>query len=391
MGSHRGGDLASTETEALRQIEDWFVSRGVPHFIASYSATEDVFTRSLPVLTLIFVAEMFGAVNLDWPVWANALVLPAGFGVLVGAWAAANRLRGRRALQRPDDVGLPELATFVLAPALLPLVFGGQLVSAAVTAAGNLTLLGAIYLVTSYGLVAMTRWAAVRLRHQLRSVLGLLVRALPLLLLFVTFLFINAEVWDVAGGLDGPYFWTVVGLFAALGTLFLVVRLPQEVHQLTASGEAGELRPHLAGTPAEALPLDTALPAPPPLTRRQWGNLGLVLLFSQGLQVLLVSAVVGGFFVVFGLLVITPETIETWTGEAAGEALATFELWGRQVPLTGELLRVCGFLAAFSGLYFSVTAVTDDTYRREFYDEVVAEVRQALAVRAAYLAALGGG
>ena len=382
-------DQALDTTRTTDRIERWFVSRGVPHFIDGYSATRDVFTRALPVLTLIFLFEMFGAINLDWPVWANVLVLPAGFGVLLAAWALVNRSRGRRALQRPDDLGLAELATFVLAPAILPMVFGGQLISAAVTALGNLTLLAGIYLVTSYGLISMTRWAAIQLRRQLGSVVGLMARSLPLLLPFSLFLILTTETWEVSAALDGPFFWAVAGLFFSLGVVFLLTRLPREVRLLTIYEEPEELRRRLTGTPAEALPVGSECPVPPPLTWRQWGNLGLVLLFGQGLQVMLVSAMLGAFFIAFGLLVITPENVVAWSGEPLGDPLVTFMLWGREVQLTWELLRVSGFLAFFSGLYFSVTAVTDDTYRREFYEDGVAELRQALAVRAAYLAALG--
>ncbi|HLF41060.1 MAG TPA: hypothetical protein VI854_06245 [Acidimicrobiia bacterium] len=382
---------ADPNDRVIRRIEDWFVSRGVPHFIDGYSATHDVFTRALPVLTFLFLVEILGAVNLDWPWWANVAVLPAAFALLLAAWMLANRWRGRPLLQRPDELGVPELAAFVLAPALLPLVFGGQLVSAAVTALGNLTILAVIYLVTSYGLVPMTRWAAVQLRHQLASVLGLMARALPLVLLFGIFLMLSAEVWEISAGMEGPFFWAVAGLFFALGTMFLVSRLPREVRRLAAYAETDDLRQRLVGTPAEALPVHGALSEPPPLTWRQWGNLGLVLLFSQGLQVLLVSVLLGLFFVAFGLLAFRPETMAAWSGRSLAEPLATFELWGRDVRLTTELLRVSGFLAAFSGLYFSVTAVTDDTYRQEFYEDVVADVRQALAVRAAYLAVLRAG
>jgi hypothetical protein len=47
---------------------------------------------------------------------------------------------------------------------------------------------------------------------------------------------------------------------------------------------------------------------------------------------------------------------------------------------------VAGFLSAFSGLYFTVTMLTDVTYRQEFLEEVVVDVRQAFAVRAVYRA-----
>ena len=32
-----------------------------------YSATEDVFTRAIPFLDVVFVVEILGAINLDWP------------------------------------------------------------------------------------------------------------------------------------------------------------------------------------------------------------------------------------------------------------------------------------------------------------------------------------
>jgi len=57
------------------------------------------------------------------------------------------------------------------------------------------------------------------------------------------------------------------------------------------------------------------------------------------------------------------------------------------VVLTSELLQVAGFLTAFSGFYFTVYVLTDATYRKEFLDEVLVELRQAFAVRAVYLAA----
>jgi hypothetical protein len=55
--------------------------------------------------------------------------------------------------------------------------------------------------------------------------------------------------------------------------------------------------------------------------------------------------------------------------------------------ITEELLRVTGFLTVFSGLYFAVTAQTDDAYRREFIGEILEEMRRSLAVRAVYLLA----
>jgi len=319
-------------------------------------------------------------------------VAGAGFGALVGGWAAVNALRHRRLLARPDRVGRTELAFFVLLPAALPLLAGGQKLTALNTLAGNLVLVGLVYLTTSYGLLPMIRWASGRLVRQLGDLIGLLVRALPMLLLFVTFLFLTAEVWEVAAALDGPFLWVTVGMFVLVGVVFVVARIPREVAELGRFESWAVVEGMVAGTPADRLEVGAGRPAGeaagPGLSRRQWGNVGLVVLFSQGVQIAFVSLMIGAFFVGFGLLTVPPETAARWVGGPVTE-LARWELWGRPVALTTELLQVAGFLTAFSGFYFTVYMLTDATYRREFLDEVLGEVRQALAVRAVYLVALG--
>ena len=122
----------------------------------------------------------------------------------------------------------------------------------------------------------------------------------------------------------------------------------------------------------------------PPLSRRAWVNIVLVMLVSQAIQILLVAAAVGCFLVVFGVLAIDRSIVESWTGDVAHE-LWEPSLGARHLLLSEELLRVAGFLAAFSALYFTVYLVNDPTYRVQFRDEVVADVRGALAARACYL------
>jgi hypothetical protein len=40
--------------------------------------------------------------------------------------------------------------------------------------------------------------------------------------------------------------------------------------------------------------------------------------------------------------------------------------------------------AAFSGLYFTVYAVTDELYRKQFFTTIVRELERAVSARAAY-------
>ena len=379
-----------TENDTLEAVERWFRSRGIPHFIGDYSASRDVFTRAVPTLTVVVVLELLGALDSEWAWWVNLGVAAASLAALMGVWAVVNVLRKRPALAGPERVGATELAFFVLLVPAIDLA-AGQRLTALNTLLLNLVLVGAIYLATSYALLPITRWAAGRLWRQLGDVLGLLVRALPLLLLFVTFLFLTAEVWQVAASLDGPFLAVTMTLFVAVGVVFVVARIPLEVGALARFDSWADVAALVHDTPAAALqPPGGASPGTTPrLGRRQWGNVGLVVLFTQGLQIVLVSAVIGLFFVGFGLLTITPATAAAWAGGDV-HLLAERELWGRPVALTSELLQVAGFLTAFSGFYFTVYVLTDATYRREFLEEILVELRQAFAVRAVYLATRAG-
>lgn len=384
--------LARVERDAvLRETERWFLKRGLPHFIAEYNAVQDIWVRALPVLVLLFLVEVaVNAPKREFPIWLDVVVVAAAYGALLVAWALANRARGRPPFAPPDDLGALEVGFFVVVPALVPLAVGGQVRDAVVTAAVNVVVLGVVYLATSYGLVPMTRWGAGTLVREIGAVVNLLVRALPLLLLFITFLFVNTEVWQVAAGLQWQAIAVVALLFAAVGIGFAVIRLPRQVGELSSFESWDRAEQRLRGTPLEAVldQVDEPAGGTPPLSRRQWGNVGLVVLVSEGIQIALVAVLVYAFFVVFGLLAIEAAVVESWLGEAP-DRLATFHMWGQELVLTRELLHVAAFLASFSGLYFTVVLLTDATYREEFLDEVVGDVHDAFAARAVYLAYLG--
>ena len=327
-----------------------------------------MFTRAVPLLTLVFVGELLGALNLDWSVWANVGAIAGGLALLLGALALVNRARGRPALARPDRVGKTELALFVVVPALLPVIFGGQVVSALVTMGGNLLLLGAVYLVVGYGVLSILRWAAGQLPRGLASSLALLTRAVPLLLFFALVLFLTTEMWQVFAELPWALMGLVGALFALVAAIFLGGRLPREVRSLETEAGAGG----------------------PPLNSRQRINVGLVMFVSQALQVLVVSLAFGLFFAVFGALAISADTLKAWIGTTGNEVIPTFDVFGHPITITEELLRVSGVIAVFTGLYFAIAVLTDESYRKEFLEELVGELRDTFRLRAEYLLRLAG-
>ena len=230
----------------------------------------------------------------------------------------------------------------------------------------------------------MLRWGAQRGRGQLTGLGPLVARALPLLLLFTTFLFINAEVWQVAGTLDGLPYVLVIAIFFGLGATFVLTRVPGYIRQENRFTTWTEIAAYLDDTPAAFVGLPTDEPVVDPLGVRQRFNIGLIVIFGQALQITLVVAALIGFFILFGVLAIPAETVAGWTGLADLNVWIEFEMSGRTLVLTESLVRVAVFLGAFAGMYFTVVLSTDDTYRNEFADDVGPEIRQALAVREAY-------
>lgn len=280
--------------------ERWFVDHGLPYFVDGYRAGV---ARGLRRGRLVVV-------------FAVAVVLGAVAGVPVGAgWGAAAGL------------------------------------GAALTVAGVVL---AAYAVATLRAWLIVGWAVRRTLGSLGLVLPLVTRALPLLLLFMTFLFINTEVWQVASSLDGGVLWVSVLLFAAIAVGFLLTRLPEELESVD-----------------------------PDVRGLERANLLLVLLVAQVVQVLLLALAVYAFFLVFGVAAMEPSVITTWIGHAPEPPHGPVGDWlGERLSL--ELLRVSTFLAAFSGLYFTVYAVTDELYRKQFFTSVIAELEQAVEARTAY-------
>jgi hypothetical protein len=315
--------------ESMRQAETWLASKGLPYFVAR---------ERLSLLAQREIGRLIGLVS-------AAVVLATGAGLAVGlGWEST----------------AAGVETGVIALVVLGLGYGWVFLR----------------------LRPIVRWAAGRTLGSLRLMFPLLTRALPLLLLFITFLFINTEVWQVASGVDRGRLWIGVLLFAAIAVAFLLVRLPDEVRQVEDDAADDRLVECCRDTPladvAATLRGDAYPTRLSPLPR---ANLVLVLLFSQLLQVLLLSLTVFAFFIVFGKLAITDAVIESWLGPGHPKDLPSLAEW---VPVSNDLFQVSVFLAAFAGLYFTVYAVTDATYREQFFANLARELEQAIGVYTVY-------
>jgi hypothetical protein len=348
------------DARRIRELERGFRRDGLPNLIVDLSASEDIFTRAIPFLTLVFVAEIVNALDVDAG-WKNLLLALGGAALLIGAFGLLNVARRRRFLSIPRRVGLPELAAFLVLPALLPVVFSGQFLFAFNTILVNAAIVVLAYVVVGFGLVSIVRWVGVRLFAQLGASVNVLVRAVPLLLFFSLVSFFTTEIWQVFTATGGATYWTAISMFVVLGMVFLSVRLPGVVREVQADSHVGDV----------------------PLRRRERLNLAAVALISESLQVLFVSSAIWLFYVVLGTLIVSADVRATWLS-GAGSVLWDIAWFGEHVQVTVELLRVATGVAAFAGLYYAVTILVDAAYRDQFVDALAEQLRETFERRSEY-------
>lgn len=372
------------------ETERWLRRRGLPHLIPGYSTTEDALTRAVPFLALVFLAEVLGAFTENRRGWREFTVFLGAAGLLLGAAVLLNLVRGRKAFSLPDRVGLPEMALFVLVPASLPLVFDSlNWGRAGLLLAQGVVILVVTATVVDYALLSMARWAMGESARTLRLVAQLATRTLPTLLLLVTFIFLNAEMWQVAHDFTGIRFVLTLTLFLLVGSGFVLANTAGRSEEISTFAQWSEVdatcREVGCGVDDEPDP-----PEPPTaeLGLRARVNIVLVLFLSQGLQVLAVAVAVFLFYVVFGVLTVPESTVVAWVGEQPEFLIDRFPEWLDGVPfvtpvaeaVSVELLRVAGFIGAFAGLQVAISSTVDQSYRQEFLGRISAEVREAVAV-----------
>ena len=317
--------------DSVARTEQWFIDHGLPYFVPSErrDARRALHPRrTVPLVVVVGLAAVGVAVLLAWL-----------------------------------------LEDFTMGPAAL--TFVGLAAALA-------------YAVTALGAGPIVEWAVKHTFGSLRQLLPTVTRALPLLIVFITFLFINAEVWHVSSYLDGGVLWLVVLLFLGMGIGFFLVRLPEEIDRADDELDDARIVAVSDGTPLSRDAAALAERRPGMLTgqveisRFERMNLTVALVVIQLSQVLLVALTLLLFLLLFGTIAMQEVVVEVWIDDQQTTKFPGLD------NLSVELLQVAIFLSAFSALYISVTAATDETYRSQFFTEVMREMERAIAVRAAY-------
>jgi hypothetical protein len=380
-----GGPVGTAPSVSKNEVEDWFRQHGLPRFVAdedrrpSLASTRNYpgYTpakteRDVPGLVLMAVYLLQGVVyafSRDYSLSFNVLAVAASVGFLYLALILVAKWRWL------------VLGALVLAPAVPPLFFDRDVVTAAASVPMNALLVAVMILVVQYGVLPMTRWAMREIRRQIRNLISFLVRALTTLLLVIAFLFMQSDVWEVAASLHGLPLFLALLFTPVLAALFVWIRISREIDRRRNFESVDQVREFIARTELEKLAEKARSKNEVDLTRSEKVNLCLIIHFALGLQFFGVAIAMGSFLVLFGMLAITPEVIERWTTVAA----VPVTVWGYEIPLiTTQLLKVASLLGLFSGMYYVVSALAEETYRKDFLDELDRQMDEALAILLVY-------
>jgi len=375
----------------LKSTESWFVRRGLPYFIEERKVTEDVFTRALPMLLVYFVINLMVVLSLHLTALQRAGGGVLGVLLLALVYMLRNRFRGEKVLGRPSQIGWFELGGFIVIPPIVAFVARHKVKDALIDLAVDVGVVVLIYVITS-ALFPLARWAFRRTFQELGEVFDLAARALPLVFLFNSFLFISGDVWEFAGEVSRARLWGVVAMFTIFTILFLLYRLPDEVRRVAAHDDRTTIVEACKETPMDGLMAEFVLhEGALPLSRSQRVNMLLVLFVGQMLQVVLLGVLVFAFFIGFGRLAITDELINKWTKEPPDFSKPVY-LFNHNIDnfigisIDNRLWQVALFLAAVSAFFFAISSMTDDAYKEQFYARMNKELETAIQVRRVYLA-----
>ncbi|MGI5129241.1 hypothetical protein ACQEVB_20720 [Pseudonocardia sp. CA-107938] len=377
------------------EVEAWFRGRGLPLIVHRSEQRRALITRTAPAV--VFLAGIFVILIVLYGIgtapeaedpteptigYVDTVILlplvPLTFLVLpsLAAWVTRGLLR-----RLSGTVGLTVgCVIVVVAASLVPVLAEANdfapYLDAVITA---VTVVALLLLLTRLGVGAIVVWASRKALQQVRGVGAMASRVLPLLLLAVLLAFFTGELWQAANSLSRAQMWVVVAFLAVIALGFMITTFSDELPALReASRTRTDLATRLQDTPLAGC---TAPAGRNRLTRPERLNVVLVLFLAQAVQVVAFAAVVFAFFVVFGLLMITPATMESYL---AGAPHAEATLFGLPIPVSNALFQVSLFLAAFSGLYFTASKTTDERYRQAFYEPLIDEIALSLAARDIY-------
>lgn len=374
----------------------WFRSRGLPTLVPMRAWSRGLVRRVAPAVVFFAIAgpllkgvltdalnsaaeaAKVNGLTQDTLLLAVALVGAAGLGLALLAYHGVVRVLRRQSGWRREA-----WAWAFLVAALLALVYQvGSSTTVGSVAMTFLALLAVCFTVAWSGVGAFVTWAARAGVRHLGAVGQMASIALPVILMLVIFAFFSAEIWQLTGYLTWPRLGAFALTIAALGLLVVLRVSVSELDTMRERLTPGYRATLLTGTPGERAETPDQGPAHR-LTRLQRMNLILVMSVAQMVLGGIFALTQAGLLIVLGKLTLTVDTLRLYLGPGTSEnplEPEPLQIGSHELPITVNLIKTAIFLGLLAALSFVVSSVSESHYRAEFFDPILVELHQAIAV-----------
>jgi hypothetical protein len=366
-----------------RDAERWFLDHGLPSVLTQRSRLRAIWPRSAPGLAFFATLAACSAITylltgrheyVGAPIAvqrtglaAALLSIPVAAGI---GWFVARMLTDHAQAR----ISTVSAVVALVSGAVKGLAFQQHLEYLVAGVVGLVLVL----VLTAAGLGSVIGWAVRLARTQIVAVWGLLIRALPVVLLSLL-VFFNTTVWNMVATLSTARFGLALAIFVVIAAAFVVQgTLEHAKPTLMAASASSRRTERLADTPFQDMP-DPAEARP--LTRGERFNIFFILAATQLARILTVAFVTWLLFFVMSLVLITPDLLRTWS-----QHTPTYEtVLGYPIPVAQALIKMTLFLGGLTFMYVSARAVGDGEYRYKFLDPLIDDLELTLLARNRYL------
>lgn len=255
-----------------------------------------------------------------------------------------------------------------------------------------------IYLAIFLGVDTILGWSLKHAIHQLASLPPMIAKVLPVLMVSVLFIFVNADLWKLANGLSFPCTWAVVlGLMGLLAVFVVVTTSLERTARLLGRYRGDDIArfsdndyEHAAAleggiwNTAQDWVEEQKILEHRPLKIAPWSNLIIIPMIGQIIQATLFMLLVFGFFMGFSSIAISDTTIESWMSIKPEH----LKILGVDTNINAVVIKVSMIVAVFSGLSFVATTSSDEKYARSFLKPMIEWIKHILIIRDIYLGLL---
>ena len=363
-----------SKTDVLKQSNIWFRKQGVPLIIPARQRALDAFPRSVPWIlwaSIMHICYIFLRDILILVVDGAKGSLPEYIKAITTNTALSDEVLpmlvlGGIFLVMPIISGVFITLAHILmvrtpqwvqiTTGILTVLFAGMLFVASVFESSSLDgldfvydgsqvfplIVVGIYLAIFLGVDTILGWSFKHAIHQLASLPPMIAKVLPVLMVSVLFIFVNADLWKLANRLSFPRTWAVLGLMGLLAVFVIVTTSLERTARLLGRNRGDDIASFTENDYERAAALE------------------------------------GGIW----------NTAQDWVEEKKILEHRPLKILGVDTNINAVVIKVSMIVAVFSGLSFVATTSSDEKYARSFLKPMIERIKHILIIRDIYLGLL---